>query len=253
MCGRIEEWKAEEQAAVMTGWDFSHLEGRYLEGPLPWDYRRKVRDFLKPDTKLLDLGTGGGELLLSLGHDPRLCSVTEGWAPNLELCRRRLSPLGVTVAGYDSEAGGPMPFPDESFDLVLDRHESYDVAEVRRVLKPGGFFLTQQVGGSNGKALARFLGLERGPVPQDFNLENEVPKFRAAGFRMMARDQAYPVDRFTDVGALVWYAKVLPWEFPAFSVERCLDRLWLLQRRVDAGNAIENREHRFLLIAKKQA
>ena len=252
----IDEWKREEAAAQMTGWDFSHLAGRYEEGPLPWDYRAKVLDFLKPDSRILDLGTGGGEFLLSLGHPPALTSVTEGWGPNLRLCRQRLAPLGVAVADYDSDRGEPMPFEDETFDLVLDRHESYDLAEVRRVLKPGGFFLTQQVGGGNGLALARFLGLaaDRPALPGvAFNLENEAPKFRAAGFRVMFRDQAYPEDRFLDVGALVWYLKIIPWEFPGFSVDRCRDRLLPLQERLERDGFIANREHRFLLIGKKTA
>ena len=247
----IEEWKAEEAAAVMTGWDFSHLDGRYEEGPLPWSYREKVGDFLKPDSRILDMGTGGGEFLLSLRHPPELTSVTEGWAPNLALCRQRLEPLGITVRSYDSETGEPLPFADESFDLVLNRHESYDLKEVYRVLKPGGFFLTQQVGGTNGLALSRFLGLAEERCLETFNLENELPRFREAGFRIMFRSQAYPEDRFLDVGGLCWYLKIIPWEFPGFSVDRCLDKLLLLQERLERDGFIANREHRFILIGKK--
>ena len=36
-----------------------------------------------------------------------------------------------------------MPWGDGEFDLVMNRHESYDLAEVARVLSPGGLFLTQ--------------------------------------------------------------------------------------------------------------
>ena len=58
----------------------------------------------------------------------------------MELCRKRLEPLGITVREYDSERGMPLPFEDNSFDLVINRHESYDLSEVRRVLKSNGFF-----------------------------------------------------------------------------------------------------------------
>ena len=44
-----------------------------------------------------------------------------------------------------TEEDKPLPFADNSFDLVLNRHDSYDVNEVRRVLKPGGYFITQDV------------------------------------------------------------------------------------------------------------
>ena len=58
-------WAQEEQSAEMHGWDFSHIRGRVVEAPLPWDYKQKVLDFLKPQSVILDMGTGGGEFLLS--------------------------------------------------------------------------------------------------------------------------------------------------------------------------------------------
>ncbi len=245
-------WKAEE-AAAFSGWDFSRLEGRVLTEPLPWDYREKVLDFLKPDTRLLDMGTGGGEFLLSLGHTPSLTSVTEGWKPNLLLCRKRLAPLGIDVQNCAGGKGEPLPFPDDCFDLIINRQSAYDIGEVRRVLKPGGFFLTQQVGGQNGRKLARRLLPDFRRPGEDFNLENELPKFRQAGFRIMYRSQAYPVAKFLDVGALCYHAKIIQWEFPGFSVDACFDRLLSLQRELEDRGFVENQEHRFILIAKKRS
>lgn len=55
-------WKQEENAAHIHGWDFSHIAGRYTEETdLPWDYQRIVLEHLKPEMKLLDIDTGGGE------------------------------------------------------------------------------------------------------------------------------------------------------------------------------------------------
>lgn len=117
------QWKYEEDFAFQ-GWDFSHIEGRWASGILPWDYREIVLSFLKSTGRLLDLGTGGGEFLLSLGHPFALISVTEAYPPNVELCKRKLAPLGVTVAQtYEDDR---LPFEDSSFDIVINRHESFD-------------------------------------------------------------------------------------------------------------------------------
>ena len=247
----LNQWREEERRG-MYGWDFSHLENRYEVSPLPWDYRERVREFLRPGVRLLDMGTGGGELLLTLRHPYELTSVTEGWAPNVELCRKRLEPLGITVREYDSERGGPMPFDDNSFDLVLNRHESYDLVEVRRVLKKNGFFLTQQVGGENNLPLIQQLcsGFPGNYV--GFNLENELPKFRNAGFRVMRSDQAYLEGRFLDVGALVFQASVTPWEFPGFSVDNCQEVLFRFQDMVEKQGFVPALEHRFLIVAKNR-
>ena len=71
-------WKKEEACARITGWDFSHIEGRYEEASLPWDYAAIVRGVLRDDMKLLDQDTGGGEFLLSLGHPYANTAATEG-------------------------------------------------------------------------------------------------------------------------------------------------------------------------------
>ena len=245
-------WQAEESQAF-SGWDFSYLNGRYLTEPLPWDYREKVLDFLKPHTRLLDMGTGGGEFLLSLRHPYGQTSVTEGWEPNVRLCLQRLKPLGIRVERYTCEEDDLMPFENDSFDLILNRHESYDMAEVRRILKPGGFFLTHQVGGLNGRELAKRLLPDFERPGRDFNLENEAPNFQRAGFRIMYQNQAYPVGEFLDIGALCFHARIIQWEFPGFSVERCFDRLLELQKELEERGFVRNQEHRFILIAKNTA
>lgn len=241
-------WK-EEEALGMTGWDFSHIAGRYAEGRLPWDYRAKVLDFLKPQSRILDMGTGGGEFLLSLRHPFHLTSVTESWEPNVRLCEKRLVPLGITVR--QSVDGETLPYDDAQFDLVLNRHECYDIGEVRRVLKPGGYFITQQVGGSNGLWLRRVLCGADTRLPA-FNLENEIPRFLAAGFTINYKNQCYVTDRFFDVGALVWYVKALPWEFGSFSVDGCFERLLRLDALCEKQGYIPSVQHRFILIARKR-
>ena len=90
------QWLEEERIAHIHGWDFSHLDGRYEEeGDLPWDYRNTVLRYLRPDSRLLDLDTGGGEFLLSLGHSHALTAATEAYPPNVALCRETLSPMGI--------------------------------------------------------------------------------------------------------------------------------------------------------------
>lgn len=129
------KWKYEENFAFQ-GWDFSHIDGRWKSETLPWDYREIVLSFLKSTDRLLDLGTGGGEFLLSLNHPFALTSVTEAYPPNVKLCNERLAPLGITVVQtYEDDK---LSFEDSSFDIVISSHESFDSAEVGRVLKKGG-------------------------------------------------------------------------------------------------------------------
>lgn len=79
------KWKGvwlEEERNSVQGWDFSRLDFRWRRDSLPWDYRSVVLEYLRPADRLLDLGTGGGEFLLSLGHPWGRTAVTESWPPN---------------------------------------------------------------------------------------------------------------------------------------------------------------------------
>ena len=246
------QWLEEERIAHIHGWDFSHLDGRYEEeGDLPWDYRNTVQRYLRPDSRLLDLDTGGGEFLLSLGHSHALTAATEAYPPNVALCRETLSPLGIDFR--EANAAGPLPFADESFDLVITRHGDYSPADIARVLKAGGIFVTQQVGAENDRELVELL-LPTPPAPpfprQYLRIARE--DCRASGLTVLEGQEAFRPIRFYDVGALVWFAHIIEWEFPGFTVEGSRDQLMRLQAHLEERGMIEGRIHRFLLAARKE-
>lgn len=245
-------WYEEERIAKMRGWDFSHIKGRHEEcGALPWDYCAEVQKYLEARHKLLDIDTGGGEVLLSLGHPHENTSVTEGYAPNAALCRERLAPLGITVR--EADAKRELPFADASFDVVIDRHGDFNAREIFRVLKPGGVFVTQQVGAENDRALVTLLLGEKTPLPfPKQRLSLAVEQFEKVGFAILDAREAFRPIRFYDVGALVWFARVIAWEFPGFSVDKCLPGLLRAQELVKRNGCVEAMTHRFLLIAKKR-
>lgn len=243
-------WKEEEAQAHIHGWDFSHIQGRFEEEhDLPWNYRRLVREYLREDMDLLDYDTGGGEFLRSLGHPAERTSATEGYPPNVKLCREVLLPLGIDFRECADPSAAP--FPDGSFDLILNRHGAFDPAELFRLLKPGGIFLTEQVGEDNERDLVeRVLPGTPKPFPH-MNLREQREAFEKAGFRILRGEEAFRPIFFYDVGAFVWFARVIEWEFPGFSVDRCFDRLLAMQEEIDREEQVRGTIHRYLLIAKK--
>lgn len=248
---QLDFWYAEEQCAHIHGWDFSHIEDRYAEvGDLPWDYRTLIAQYRSPDMALLDMDTGGGEFLLSLNHPHGRTAATESYPPNVDLCRRTLSPLGIDFRAANAEE--VLPFEDRQFDLVLNRHGSFNPQEIHRVLKPGGLFITQQVGAENDRELVELLlpGQTNLPFPEQY-LSVAADKFRAAGFEILASNECFRPIRFFDVGALVWFARIIEWEFPSFSVDACLNQLNRAQELVDKQGFVEGRTHRFFLVARK--
>lgn len=56
---------------------------------------------------------------------------------------------------------------------------------------------------------------------------------------------------FTDVGAIVYYLKVVPWLVPGFSVEAHLSYLLKLQSRLENGEALAYVARKYLIEACK--
>ena len=245
----IRMWKEEEKIAYIHGWDFSHIDGRCMEEPLPWDYRQVIGQYLTPDKKLLDIDTGGGEFLLSLDHPHGNTAATENFPPTVELCKEILLPLRIDFRPADGK--GNLPFENDRFHIVINRHGDFNPAEIYRVLKPGGLFVTQQVGAENDRELVELLcGKLPLPFPEQYAVK-AAEAFREAGFTILRREETFRPIRFADIGALVWFARVLPWEFPDFSVDTYVENLLIAQQILEETGHIQGCIHRFLLVAQK--
>jgi SAM-dependent methyltransferase len=92
--------------------------------------------------RILDAGCGSGPLSAALRDRGAVVTGLDSSAGMLELARRR---LGDDADLHLADLGRPLPFPDGAFDdvvasLVLHYLEDWaaPLAELRRVLKPGG-------------------------------------------------------------------------------------------------------------------
>ncbi|MFT3891767.1 MAG: hypothetical protein QM730_09060 [Anaerolineales bacterium] len=97
-----------------SGWDFRYLANRWNEASLSWEYPKIVRSHIKPEFCMLDMDTGGGEMLSSFMPLPKNTYATEGYPPNVPIARNRLKPLGVKVIQVWGD--DILPFENDYFD-----------------------------------------------------------------------------------------------------------------------------------------
>jgi SAM-dependent methyltransferase len=240
---------AEAEAAPITGWDFSWLEGRATEERPPWGYARMVAARLPAIDALLDVQTGGGEMLASVGALPALTVATEPWLPNVPAAARRLGPLGAHVVAAD---GPDLPFADASFDLVICRHPTATPwPGIARVLRPGGTVLSQQIGADNVEELGaairgpRPAGPTRGPA-------RERAGATANGLEIVDAREADLRCVFDDIAAVVYFLRLVVWIVPGFTVDRYRTQLRALHDRIRTDGPFVATARRFLIEARKR-
>ena len=260
---RVDSLLDEAERRPFVGWDFSWLEGRLDSQPLPWDYTATVVRHARRSPDLLDLGTGGGEWLAELPYRPPRTIATEAWAPNVTVAKARLERLGVAVVQVEparDNTGRPvegraatLPFADDALHLVVDRHESFDVGEVARILASRGWFITQQVDVGNDAEYRAFFGTTEPAPERGSRWESWLPdQLEHAGLHVVEHASAPLVQVIRDVGALAWGLKAIPWMVPEFSIDRYRTRLRQIQARIDRDGPITVRQRRFWVRAQKR-
>jgi SAM-dependent methyltransferase len=234
-----------ERARRFSGWSFGDVRQTPLGPGPPWDYEAVARGYARDAASALDLGTGGGEVLsrIAAGSTARVVA-TEEWDVNASVARDRLTPLGVGVVRADSLR---LPFGDASFDLVLDRHEALEPAEVVRVLRPAGRVVTQQVGRRDWQELRAFFP-RMTSWPDHFTMYQQG--FRAAGLSVRGQEHQRRM-AYATLGDVVFMLLVAPWDISGFDPVAEIDALLALQDAHGAEHGIALTEHRYLIQASK--
>ncbi|MER5973769.1 methyltransferase domain-containing protein [Streptomyces sp. NPDC002055] len=250
-----------EGAAVPTeGWDFSWFTGRATEQRPSWAYARLLADRAATAAAVLDIQTGGGEVLASVPVAPPVVAATESWPPNVDIARRHLARFGATVAEVDDRAG--LPFPSDHFDLVVSRHPvvtRWD--DIRRVLRPDGTYLSQQVGSGSVRELTEFMmgpqPASAHPSPGPLATTAGATPFAAASTAEAAglevvdlRQEALRME-FHDIAAVVHFLRKVIWIVPGFTVDTYRDRLAELHDFMERHGPFVAYSQRFLIEARK--
>jgi len=253
----FDDYIKQAEEASFSGWDFSFIygTGREVEAPLKWNYYNIVLPYLKKFEKMLDMGTGGGEVLSKFAPLPPVTYATEQYHPNVAVAKKRLEPLGVKVFEIEEEKSPPynahLLFKDGFFDLIINRHEAYYPPELMRILKHGGIFITQQVGRLTNFNLVQFMLGKSVPVP-NWNLKSAVDELKKAGFKIAQQQEDIQFQRFYDIGAIIYLLKAIPWTIEDFSVPKYRDKLWELHVKISEDGFYDTPQHRFIIVAGKQ-
>lgn len=234
-----------DRARRIEGWNWE-VEPKRLGLPYPWSYIDRARQLLENAESALDIGTGGGEVLLNIcqGFDLQVVA-TEAWAPNLPIAVQALSPISAHVIHANHNR---IPFVPGSFDVILVRHGEFEAQECMRVLSKGGHLLTQQVANSNWKELRRYFPRIGDGVSFFDQYQSSL---LSVGFELVYSRIHETAVSFADLADLVYAISATPWTIPNFDVDDDFEALIQLNVELCGPDGIVMTESRFILEAVK--
>ncbi|SNY06274.1 methyltransferase domain-containing protein [Paractinoplanes atraurantiacus] len=239
---RFDELLAEAAAVPLEGWDFSWFDGRATEQRPSWHYADRVAERLTHATAAVDLQTGGGEVYayaINKAPGKRRLVATEAWQP--EVAARNLNAHVV-------KADDHLPFGDATFDLVVSRHPvSTPWTEIARVLRPGGIFLSQQIGDGSNRELSEAM---LGPLPPPAR-KNPGPLAEAAGLELLDVRAERLRAEFFDIGAVAYFLRKVIWTVPGFTIEKYRDRLRAVHEEITVKGMFVSHATRVLIEARR--
>ena len=128
----------------MAHWSFDEY-GIHEECLTDWDLYGLLRSFAAPDSRILDLGTAGGEKILEFFPDCAEILGTDYSPAMVETARANLAKSGRKNISFKVMDNLNMDVPDEHFDIVVARHTCTDPVQILKCMRPGGHLLIRGV------------------------------------------------------------------------------------------------------------
>lgn len=125
-------------------WDFSKFEIE-TESLTKWDLYEELRKYATPDSRILDLGTGGGEKVLECFPDCREILGTDFSEGMIETAKKNLLASGRKNISFRLMDNLAMDVPDDYYDIVVARNTVTDPKQIYKCLKTGGYLLIHGV------------------------------------------------------------------------------------------------------------
>ena len=141
----------------VKNWDFSMINYE-KESLTDFDLYDLLKENTNSSSRLLDLGTGGGEKVLKYFPDCAEIIATDFSEEMINTANESLKRSGKNNIIFRTMDNLNMDTPDEYFDVVVARHTCIDAKQIYKTLKNGGKLLLRGVDKLDCWQLKRLFG-----------------------------------------------------------------------------------------------
>ena len=140
----MKQIKEKEFYEEKKDWDFSKFEIE-SESLTNWDLYEILNKLANKESKILDLGTGGGEKVLSCFPQAKEILGTDFSEGMIETANKNLELSGRKDVSFRIMDNLDMNVPDDYFDIVVARNTITDPKQIYKCLKKDGYLLLKGV------------------------------------------------------------------------------------------------------------
>lgn len=140
----MKQTKEKEFYEEIKDWDFSKFEIE-SESLTNWDLFKILNKLANKDSKILDLGTGGGEKLLQFFPQAKEILGTDFSEGMINTAKKNLELSGRKDVTFRIMDNLKMDVPEDYFDIVVARNTVTDPSQIYKCLKKGGYLLLRGV------------------------------------------------------------------------------------------------------------
>ena len=140
----MKQEKEKEFYEEIKDWDFSKFEIE-SESLTNWDLYELLNKLTNKDSRILDLGTGGGEKVLEFFPDCKEILATDFSEGMIETANKNLETNGRKKVKFRVMDNLNMDVPDNYFDIVVARNTVTDPKQIYKCLKKDGYLLISGV------------------------------------------------------------------------------------------------------------
>lgn len=171
----------------IANWDFSYIKYQ-TERELTWEFYDQIRKHTNTNSLCLDIGTGGGEKVLTRYPEVGMLIATDFSEEMIKTANQNLQKHLIENQNKNKKVkfvqmdNLNMTFPANLFDLVSARHTVINAKQIYETLKPGGVLIIEGVDKEDCWELKELFGRGQAYNDEVAISDKDFQDIKSAGF-----------------------------------------------------------------------